>query len=1235
MPRPILARLIDGPLWHRVSVLVFGAIVTTAVWVAVWLDATRDRREAREWVTTHLSNLARSFEEHTIRIFESVDQMLLIIKQQHEAGYPIESIAKQLHHSPIIHLIAMADRDGRVVFSTGPRTDPVSIADREHFRVHADGASEGVFVSKPVLGRQSGTWSVQFTRRLSKPNGDFDGIIMIGADPFYFSQFYRTIDLGRHGVAMLVGRDGIVRARQAPDGTTLGIDLSGSVLFAKILEAPSGTILLESPIDGVSRYYGFRWLPAFGMAIVIGLGEEDVAAPIERRLTSKYLAASLVTVAISLLVGMALVQISRLQRSQGMWLSSRRAAEEARAEADAMRDRLSHALDAMSESFALYDRDDRLVLWNRRYAETNPAIRDLLVPGARFEDLFREAVRRGQMVLPEGNVEAWIQERLLNRRNPSHKFERAHTDGTWILIDERRTANGEVVLTGTDITELKRREVQLRDLAEQNAKLAAAIEAANVGIVITDARLPDNPIVFVNSGFIRTTGYSADEVIGRNPRFLRSPEADPATTARLREAVASAQPVTMEIRNRRKDGTSWWCELTMSPIRDDAGRILGFVGIQNDISARKATEARVRESELRYRSVVDTVTDVIFQTDAEGVWTFLNPAWTRITGFPVDETIGTNFIDYVHPDDRDASRQILAPLIAGEKPFCRGKVRYLTSDGGVRWIEVFAQATRNAAGDVTGSSGTLTDVTEQHLAEERLRAAKDEADRANRAKSEFLAIISHEIRTPLNGVLGTIGLLLETRLDPVQRRYAETAHESGKMLLTILNDILDFSKMEAGRLELETTDFRVRDTIRSVADLMRPRTLAKKIELDVNINPDVPFALRGDAGRLTQIMLNLVSNAIKFTDHGHVTINVGLEGKTQESVWIHFSVSDTGTGISRADQEKLFSSFTQVDTSRSRRASGTGLGLAICKRLVELMGGVIGVESVPGEGSTFWFIVPFKVAEQVPPPVEQHDDAAGAGGAVGGREGRILVVDDSPTNLMVAEALLTAVGYTADTVDNGAAAVAAVQQCDYDAVLMDVSMPVMDGIAATSEIRNLGGRFRTLPIIAMTAHVLDRDRAACIDAGMDDYVTKPISKDALLDVLERCLRRSANRASEDMMPTRGATVDPVDEATVSILRSELDADAFASLLDTFMAETRARIERIRAAVARGDHGALAREAHSLKSAAATFGAMSLSQLAASIERTAESGGCPADPDISALAAQAAAACDALQTMRAS
>ncbi|GEM_PF-1205275 len=1235
MPRQILARLIDGPLWHRVSVLVFGAIVTTVVWLAVWFDAARDRRAAQEWAKTDLSNLSRSFEEHTIRIFESFDRMLLLIKQQHEAGYAVESIARQLHHSPTIHQIAIADRDGWVVFSTRPGIAPVNVADREYFRVHADGASDGIFVGKPVLGRQSGVWSVQFTRRLSKPDGGFDGIVMIGADPFYFSQFYRTIDLGRQGVTMLVGRDGIVRARQASDVTTLGDDLSGSALFARILEAPSGTFLLESPIDGVSRYYSFRRLPAFGMSIVIGRSEEDVVAPIERHLASKYVTASLVTVAVFLLVGVALVQISRLQRSQGMWLSSRRAAEEARAEADAMRDRLSHALDAMSESFALYDRDDRLVLWNRRYVETNPAIRDLLVPGARFEDLFREAVRRGQMVLPEGDIEAWIQERLLKRRNPSHKFERAHTDGTWILIDERLTANGEVVLTGTDITELKRREAQLRDLAEQNAKLAAAIEAANVGIVITDARLPDNPIVFVNSGFTRTTGYTADDAIGRNPRFLRSPEADPAATAQLRDAVASARPVTMEILNRRKDGTSWWCELTMSPIRDDLGRILGFVGIQNDISVRKATEARVRESELRYRSVIDTVTEVIFQTDAKGVWTFLNPAWTRITGFQVDETIGTNFIDYVHPDDRDAGERILGPLLAGEMPFCRRKVRYLTSDGGVRWIEVFAQVTRNAAGDVTGTSGTLTDVTEQHLAEERLRAAKDEADRANKAKSEFLAIISHEIRTPLNGVLGTIGLLLETQLNPVQRRYVETAYESGKMLLSILNDILDFSKMEAGRLELEATDFRVRDTIRSVADLMRPRALAKEIELDVNINPDVPFALRGDAGRLTQIVLNLVSNAIKFTDHGHVTIDVGLEGRTQDSVWIHFSVSDTGTGIVRADQEKLFNSFTQVDASRSRRASGTGLGLAICKRLVELMGGVIGVESVPGEGSTFWFIVPFKIAEQVPLPAEQHDDTVGAEAAVSRREGRILVVDDSPTNLMVAEALLTAAGYTVDTVDNGAAAVAAVQQRDYDAVLMDVSMPVMDGIVATTEIRGLGGRFRTLPIIAMTAHVLDRDRVACIDAGMDDYVTKPINKDALLDVLDKCLRRAAGRAAEKTMPAHEATVDPVDEATVSILRSELDADAFGSLLDTFMAETRARIERIRAAVARGDHGALAREAHSLKSAAATFGAMSLSQLAASIERKAEGGCCPADLDISALAAQAAAACDALQMMCAS
>ncbi len=413
-----------------------------------------------------------------------------------------------------------------------------------------------------------------------------------------------------------------------------------------------------------------------------------------------------------------------------------------------------------------------------------------------------------------------------------------------------------------------------------------------------------------------------------------------------------------------------------------------------------------------------------------------------------------------------------------------------------RWVKAVERRMRD------GGTVTLhTDITDKRNDELALINAREKAEQANETKTTFLATISHEVRTPLNGVLGLLAVLTEDRtLSDKQKKYVKTAHISAKQLLNILNEILDVSKMEAGKLELDEGPFSLTETIEGAIDLIRAQAEQKSLLIKSEIDADISVTAMGDEGRLRQVLLNLLSNSVKFTQQGEITVKAEVLELTDENLKTRISVSDTGIGFSSDQATALFQPFAQLDSDSTRKISGTGLGLSICKHLVESMGGEISAEGIPGEGACFSININLKRAADTKHAQQQGSEQSLLPVNLGWTPVRILLTEDSTTNQMVIQAMLADTGYLVDTANNGLEALTALDQFDYDLILMDIFMPEMDGITATQEIRKKA-RHKTTPIIALTANAMKGDRERFMEAGMDDYLPKPVNKVELLDTL--------------------------------------------------------------------------------------------------------------------------------------
>jgi two-component system, sensor histidine kinase and response regulator len=598
-------------------------------------------------------------------------------------------------------------------------------------------------------------------------------------------------------------------------------------------------------------------------------------------------------------------------------------------------------------------------------------------------------------------------------------------------------------------------------------------------------------------------GYEPGEItfdtVAKVQRIVH-PEDNPLATQLAAEHVCSGVPYTTELRVRTKDGTYRWFQLRARAEQDASGRAIRLAGSIRDIHQQRLTEDSLERVRQRFDRAVRGTRDGLWEWDQTTRTLWLSPRYEAILGFGEGELarIAQRADSMVHEDDIELFRRAQREHIGGNKPF-DVEVRMRTKSGSYRWIRVNGDAERDAAGLPLRVAGSMQDVTEARESRDALILASEAAQAANRAKSDFLANVSHEIRTPMNGIVGMTSLLLDTPLDATQKNFAETIRSSADSLLCVINDILDFSKIEAGRLDIESIEMDPCANAREVAAIMGFQAAARGLELAVNVAPGVPARVIGDPQRIRQCLVNLIGNAVKFTREGRVVAEVSAIGEREGCVLTRFEVRDTGIGIKSEVLKTLFQPFVQADSSTTRHFGGTGLGLSIVRRLVDMMGGEVGVESEEGKGSRFWFVLPLRPVAAAPPRAVRAPQLAQQLRFCA----QVLLVEDNPVNQQVACRFLERLGCRVVLAANGAEGIDAWQKAEFDLILMDMQMPVMDGYTAAARIRELETGRRHTPIVALTANAMSGELARVTNAGMDGLLTKPLNADELGHTLAR------------------------------------------------------------------------------------------------------------------------------------
>jgi PAS domain S-box-containing protein len=780
-------------------------------------------------------------------------------------------------------------------------------------------------------------------------------------------------------------------------------------------------------------------------------------------------------------------------------------------------------LDSMPSGLCVFDENMNYVTFNRRFSEVWGLDPEQVQIGTSAWETAYFLAERGDFGDTSRNRS--VVERISAVREGNLSSEVALADGRVVYARYGNWYNGYLVGVFDDVTEQKSAQ---KILEETQARLTAITE--NVPIMLALKGL-DGRFLSANSIFAEWHNTTVEGLIGKAVHDLVPKERADEVLALERKVIDSGEVVIMEaesLLHSTPGGQPTVYRLMKFPVRDRDGVITGVGTAMTDITEQKQAERELARQREILETTLETMDQGITMFDENLDVITCNSKFMELLQFPKERfPPGTNLKEFFRynaergeygPGDIEEQVQSRLTLARTFDPHHFERTR---PDGMV--IDIRGNPLPNRRGFVT----TYSDVTQQKHAEQALLEAKLVAEEANKAKSSFLANMSHEIRTPLNAIVGLTGLALKTKLTEQQQDYLTKVDMSSHALLGLINDILDFSKIEAGKLEIEAVAFNLDDVMQNLATMTTARAGDKPITFDFHVAPDMPKNLKGDPLRLGQVLLNLTANAIKFTEKGNVTVRVlPSSASTAKKRKIRFEVTDTGIGMSQDQIEKLFQPFTQADISTTRRFGGTGLGLAISHSLVTMMGGNIGVDSTEGKGSTFWFTVDITVLsdDQAVSAAPTHhplpaDDPSPILARLAGMQ--VLLVEDNEINQQVAREILGHAGVTVDIAGNGKAAVEMVLAAPYDAVLMDLQMPVMDGYEATRIIR-ADDRFKDLPIIAMTAHAMDTEREKCLAVGMNEHVTKPIDPDRLYAVL-------ASPSLRQKPPTQARTEEPKKE----------------------------------------------------------------------------------------------------------
>jgi PAS domain S-box-containing protein len=656
--------------------------------------------------------------------------------------------------------------------------------------------------------------------------------------------------------------------------------------------------------------------------------------------------------------------------------------------------------------------------------------------------------------------------------------------------------NGEVEYIDCLIEDISGQKKKEKELIESKELFQTVFNNTAAAITVTDQH---ERIVAWNPFAEQMFGMRKEDLFNK---FVK--ELYPAKEwKRIRNLNIRQKGMLSEIETQicKKDGSIIDASLSVSILKDSEGNIIGSIGIIHDASVQKTAERKIKESENKIRIILDNSAAAITLIDEHERIVSWNKFTEHLLGMSRKD-LYLRPVSTLYPEEEWKKIRSERIRDIGSKHHMTAKV--IHKKGKIIDIDLSINVLRDAQDKIVGSVGIMHDITEQKRFQEMLISAKLAAEEANSAKSLFLANMSHEVRTPMNAILGMIDLTLDTGLTDEQRDNLMVAKEAADNLLSLINDILDLSRVEAGKIILESIEFHLHNILKSVIKGLSVLSKSKNLELALNIHPNVPELMMGDPVRLRQILINLINNAIKFTHKGKITIDVKLVSKQEHEVSIEFSVTDQGIGIPKDKQANLFEIFTQADTSTTRKYGGTGLGLAISKRLTEMMGGRIWVESEEGKGSTFAFTVIFKYSEELQKSAHlmAHKTLTVDEQFINEKlkDLKILLAEDNVVNQRISSRLLEKQGWKVTTVENGQDAIDRSHGEHFDLILMDAHMPIVDGLEATRLIRNQEkGTGKHIPIIALTARAMQEDRQKCLEAGMDGYVAKPIDRKKLFE----------------------------------------------------------------------------------------------------------------------------------------